>query len=237
MANYIKQMARGCCSCQKSPNSSNSEEDIKIDSHDYIEIGGTKWATCNIGATNPWDTGLYFQWGDTQGYTASQVGDGEGLKYFGWEDYKYGNGTSNLTASDMTKYNSTDDKIVLDLSDDAARAAWGGAWRMPTENEFIALGNAVNTEWTADYQDSGVAGLVCTDKTDSSKILFFPACNSADYGGVNSIDYGHYWSSSLYSDSDCSQAHFFEFNIDFVTWNSMSIRYYGYSVRGVLAEN
>jgi hypothetical protein len=68
----------------------------------------------NIGANSVTDTGLYFQWGDTQGYTASQVGSGEGQKYFGWADYKYGNGTSSPSDMDMTKYNATDGKTVLD---------------------------------------------------------------------------------------------------------------------------
>ena len=50
-------------------------------SHDFVEIGGIKWATMNIGASQPSDYGLYFAWGDTQGYTAEQVGSGEGQKY------------------------------------------------------------------------------------------------------------------------------------------------------------
>ena len=33
--------------------------------HDYVEIGGIKWATVNIGAESATDTGIYFQWGDT----------------------------------------------------------------------------------------------------------------------------------------------------------------------------
>jgi hypothetical protein len=33
--------------------------------HDYVEIGGIKWATMNVGATKVTDVGLYFQWGDT----------------------------------------------------------------------------------------------------------------------------------------------------------------------------
>ena len=57
--------------------------------HAYVEIGGLKWATMNVGATSETDYGLYFQWGDTQGYTASQVGSGEGQKAFYWTDYKY----------------------------------------------------------------------------------------------------------------------------------------------------
>ena len=50
--------------------------------HEYVEIGGLKWATMNVGATAVTDNGLYFQWGDTQGYTAEQVGNGEGQKNF-----------------------------------------------------------------------------------------------------------------------------------------------------------
>ena len=34
----------------------------------------------NVGAQTETDYGLYFAWGETQGYTASQVGNGEGQK-------------------------------------------------------------------------------------------------------------------------------------------------------------
>ena len=34
--------------------------------YEYVEIGGIKWAVCNVGAKKPTDSGLYFQWGDTQ---------------------------------------------------------------------------------------------------------------------------------------------------------------------------
>ena len=203
--------------------------------HEYIEIGGLKWATMNVGANSITDTGLYFAWGDTQGYTASQVGSGEGQKYFGWEDYKYGNGTSSPTAADMTKYNSTDGKTVLDAEDDAVQANWGGQWRMPTTAEFQALGNAVNTAWTADYQGSGVSGLVCTAKTDSSKVLFFPACGNCGNGMGRYVgSYGHYWASSLYTDS-IQFAYYLNFYSGVVNWESMLLyRCYGFTVRGVV---
>jgi hypothetical protein len=160
--------------------------------YDYVEIGGVKWATKNVGACDITDTGLYFQWGDISGYTASQCGSGEGQKYFGLTDYKYGDGTSSMLTQ-MTKYNSTDGKAVLEASDDAVQANWGGQWRMPTTAEFQALSNVVNTAWTANYQGSGVAGLVCTDKVDSSKVLFFPAggiCGDDSVGYVG--EFGHY---------------------------------------------
>ena len=200
--------------------------------HQYVEIGGLKWATMNVGATSITDYGLYFAWGDTQGYTASQVGSGEGQKYFGWADYKYGNGGS--SATDMTKYNSTDGKTVLEASDDAVQTNWGGSWRMPTTAEFAALGAAVNTAWTANYQGSGVAGMVCTDKTDSSKVLFFPAAGICSYGSVSSVgSLGLYWSSSLFADSMIS-GRCLNFSNGNVYWQSNDRRYLGFSVRGVV---
>jgi hypothetical protein len=81
---------------------------------------------------------------------------------------------------------------VLEASDDAVIANWGGSWRMPTTEEYVALGAAVNRAWTANYQGSGVAGMICTDKTDSSKVLFFPAAGNCYNGSVSSVGYGYY---------------------------------------------
>lgn len=204
--------------------------------HDYVEIGGIKWATMNVGANSITDTGLYFQWGDTQGYTADQVGSGEGQKYFVWADYKYGNGTSSPGDTGMTKYNSTDGKTVLEASDDAARANWGGSWRIPTTEEFKALGNAVNTAWTNDYQSTGVSGLVLTDKTDSSKVLFFPAAGDCYGGRVNYVgSFGIYWSSSVIS-SNVQSAYSLNFDGSHVSWQDDYYRCNGFAVRGVVGE-
>ena len=72
------------------PHVSLTKDDSKVhyfgdpyNGHQYVEIGGLKWATMNIGASQPSDYGLYFAWGETQGYTAEQVGYGEGQRYFG----------------------------------------------------------------------------------------------------------------------------------------------------------
>ena len=205
-------------------------------SHDYVEIGGIKWATMNIGATGITDYGLYFQWGDTQGYTAAQVGSD---KQFTWNDYKY----TNDGGTTMTKYNETDGLVTLQASDDAVTAAWGGNWRTPTENEFTTLIDAVNIGWVSDYQDSGVAGIVCTDKTDNSKVLFFPVAGYCING--NSIFVGregYYWSSSLntYDDDIKSAIYLFiaeggHTPFDEIYWEGR-LRFHGCTVRGVLDE-
>ena len=96
--------------------------------YEYVDLGlSVKWAKCNVGAEKETDAGLYFAWGETTGYTASQVGTD---KEFSWNDYKYENG-----GSDLTKYNQSDSKTVLESTDDAASQIMGGDWRMPTQTE------------------------------------------------------------------------------------------------------
>ena len=220
---------------------SEADSKFEVKNHEFVEIGGVKWATMNVGANSITDTGLYFQWGDTQGYTADQVGSGEGQKFFNGADYKFGNGTLYPDDTEITKYNLTDNKTVLDASDDAVTAAWGGNCRMPTKDEYVALGNAVNTVWTADYQGSGVAGLVCTDKNDSSKVLFFPACGYCSWGSVQDVNiYGYYWASSLNS-SNISEVFLFDLRgrrgrDDVVKWDAVGQRQVGQPIRGVIDE-
>ena len=185
----------------------------------------------NIGASQPSDYGLYFAWGDTQGYTAEQVGSGEGQKYFGWADYKHGNGTSSPGATGMTNYNETDGKTILKASDDAAVANWGGSWRMPTADEFKALHNAAYTALT---KVNNVYGILCTHKTDSSKTLFFPAAGGCNSGSVKGVGgYGYYWSSSL-GTYDRQSAYYLSFNSGSASWNSDFDRCFGFAVRPVV---
>ena len=200
--------------------------------HDYVEIAGIKWATMNVGAKSITDYGLYFQWGDTQGYTAEQVGTGEGQKAFALSDYKW----YDTEMSAFTKYNSTDKKIVLDLDDDAVHAAWGDFWRMPTAEEFQALGDAVTTTFVTDYNKSGVNGLLCTAKDGSNKTLFFPACGNAYDGSMSNVGIsGSYWSSSLIIGNVIFAFELY-FNSDGVIWQGVNTRYYGKCVRGVLDD-
>ena len=194
--------------------------------HQYVEIGGVKWATMNIGASKPIDCGLYFAWGDKQGYTAKQAGSGEGQKYFGWADYKYGNPDD----TGITKYY-TDGLTTLEASDDAAVANWGGSWRMPTTDEFQALGAAVDTEWT---QVNNVYGILCTDKKDRSKTLFFPAAGYCGGGSVSRVgDGGSYWSSSL-STGNRQYAYYLLFRSGSALWSVSNGRCGGYAVRPVV---
>lgn len=92
------------------------EELFDANGYDYVDMGEAGiWATCNIGANKPEEYGLYFAWGETEGYP-----DTSGDKKFTWDDYKFG------TKDNLTKYNSTDNLTTLELEDDAAHVNMGG---------------------------------------------------------------------------------------------------------------
>ena len=149
------------------------EKKINNNGFEYVDLGlpsGTKWATCNVGASKPSDYGLYFQWGDTVGYTADQVGKGDGKKKFAsdWSDYKWGK------SPNFTKYTTTG--ATLDLEDDAAHVHMGGSWHMPTPTQIQEL---LDNTTTARTTSDGISGMTFTSKKDTSKSIFFPTPGTA----------------------------------------------------------
>ena len=195
--------------------------------HDYVDLGlpsGTKWATCNVGASKPSDAGLYFQWGDTSGYTADQVGNGDGKKAFASDesDYKFG------VYPNYSKYTTTG--ATLDLEDDAAHANMGGSWHMPTPEQIQELIANTTTTWTT--QD-GVNGRLFTSKSDFSKSIFVPAAGIARGGSVEgSGDYGGVWYPMLSTDRFNYGERLFFFSVNYNM--DSSNRCEGLSVRGVV---
>lgn len=204
---------------------------VNNNGYEYVDLGlpsGTLWATMNVGANSVTDNGLYFSWGGTTGYANASSG-----KAFYWTDYELGNGGD--TASDMTKYNSTDGKTVLEAVDDAAVVNMGGDWHMPTKAQFDELLNTtyVTNALVTDYQGSGVNGRLFTSVADNTKTLFFPAAGDCDGGSVYYVgSLGNVWSRSV-NESDLNGARYMGFSSDSVgVYNDG--RCYGYSVRGVI---
>ena len=174
---------------------------------------GLNWATRNVGASSPEQTGLYFAWGETFGYTAEQV-------------------TSGVRAFDETSYNAGSAVLIstnLTLEQDAAHVNLGGNWRMPTKAECQELFDNCDFSWTNDYNGTGVAGRIFTSKVNG-KSVFFPAagyCGNSSVSGVGS--HGDYWSASCYSSSHTWGWFFYPRS----QWLDDNGRYYGLSVRGV----
>ena len=193
-----------------------------------VDLGlpsGKKWAKCNLGANSEEESGLYYQWGDTVGYTKEQIGN---PKQFYWTNYKWSVDGSD---SNFSKYNSSDNKTVLDLEDDAVYATLGGNWKMPTVDDWKELYNNTEQKWT---QVNGVNGYKCT--ASNGNYIFLPA---AGYGSGSSLNDegsdGFVWSSSLNSVGS-SRAFYCRFYSGGFLPGSYNPRYYVFSVRGVLAE-
>lgn len=154
-----------------------------------VDLGlpsGTLWATCNVGATKPEEYGDYFAWGET---TPKE-------KYI-WETYKWCNGSyRSLTKYVLNKhYGSVDNKMELDLEDDAAYVNWGSNWRMPSLVQIKELIDNCNWEWT---QLNGVWGRKATSKKNGNS-LFLPAAGwRRDTSLYGAGSYGIYWSQTLY---------------------------------------
>ena len=209
-----------------------------------VDLGlpsGTKWANMNIGAEKPEDFGLYFAWGETQGYTAD-ISDG---RRFDWANYKWmSEGQSSWQW--VSKYQVADGKTegcwydadgnfvgdglsTLDLTDDAAHANWGGKWVMPTYEDMRELLDNTTSEWTT---LNGVKGRTFTSKTNGNAIFIPAACYR--YGNLlyNQDSGGTYWSSTV-DTSNSGNVYFLNFYAeDAITFNFA--RFYGRSVRAVI---
>ena len=114
-----------------------------------IDLGlpsGTLWADRNIGATDIYDGGKLFQWGDPTPYDIPEhtgTNINEGQKMFRWKDYKW---NPSGDGSTLTKYNNTDRKTTLEPEDDAARVNMGHKWKMPTKEQVNELLNETTQE-------------------------------------------------------------------------------------------
>ena len=140
-----------------------------INGHEYVDLGlSVKWATCNMGAENPWDYGDYFAWGETEPKSMY--------------------GPDNSVTNEMEDISD----ISGDPEYDAARANWGGTWRLPTEEEITEIMDNCTWEWTTEEE---VSGYKVTGPNGNS--VFFPA---AGYMFGSTLDvpglYGYYWGST-----------------------------------------
>ena len=97
--------------------------------HEWIDLGlSVKWATCNIGASTPWEYGDFFAWGEVKSKT-----------FFSEDNYSESNLIGDIDGS----------------SYDAAHVIWGGAWRLPKSEEFEELIEKCNFKWSSFHNKNG----------------------------------------------------------------------------------
>ncbi len=146
----------------------------KATGHEYVDLGlpgGTKWATCNVGASAPEESGDFFQWGELNPFRGAD------------------------TAYQMCRLNNQQAKDISgDSSFDVAASKWGGTWRIPTKNDFDELLDYC--EWTFIAED-GIHGYEITGP--NGKSIFLP-CGGIVYemGLESEGTSGSYWTSTPY---------------------------------------
>lgn len=142
-----------------------AEREEQEDIPEYVDLGlpsGLLWATKNVGANRPEESGDYFAWGET-----SPKGE------YSWATYKYANGseTSLTKYCNSESYGNVDNKETLDLEDDAATVNLGKTWRTPTLNEIQELREYCSWSRTT---INGVNGCKATGPNGNS--IFIPSC-------------------------------------------------------------
>ena len=188
---------------------------------DYVDLGlpsGTLWATCNVGANAPEEYGDHFAWGET-----------ESKEVYKWETYKWCNGSDHSLTKYCTNsdFGSVDNRMVLDLEDDAAYVNMGPSWRMPTNSQQTELIQKCTWQWTT---MNGVNGRLVTGPNGNS--IFLPAAGERFYNSL--LDAGsmsEYWSCELGLGSSIC-AYGIGFESDSLYWIS-GARAFGRSVRAV----
>ncbi len=164
----------------------------KENGYSYVDLGlSVKWATCNIGADEPYVAGDLYAWGETAPKSE-----------YTWENYKFYKGMVDGWKVQLSKYNLSrdlgpvDKRTVLQQSDDAAHVNLGGKWRMPTRDECNELIDNCTFVWAF---MNGVAGyIVISNKPGyTDRFIFLPTNTTTDqgYGIIKMCSY--YWSSTL----------------------------------------
>jgi hypothetical protein len=165
-----------------------------------------------VGASTPYEDGLYFSWGNVTGHT-------------GTDGYDFGESNDGPYA--QTPGAALTGNIPANNTYDAARHNMGAPCRMPTVGEFQELNAKCDSEWT---DEDGIAGRRFTSRINGNSI-FFPA--SGLYGGTTLYyrgSNGSYWSSSYMSETNAYRLFFSSSN---VIPASNDFRRYGFTARAV----
>ena len=155
------------------PNDGKEDDKLEFD-YDYyaVDLGlSVKWAICNVGAYRPEDCGNYFAWGEIT------------------EKSEYTSQNSTTTGESFSD-------ISGHISYDAARANWGGEWRMPTHAECQELKSKCT--WT-DMTKNGTKGVEVKGPNGNSIFLPLTGHKHGKYRTLK--DMGFYWSSTPYDTS------------------------------------
>lgn len=212
------------------------------------------FADKNIGSTRPDVSGMYFQWGDVVGHTATidteefNVKNTDDNYSFVWATYKY----SNDDGSEITKYNSIDNIVHLESMDDPAYIHIGKEWRCPTYEELGLLMDENNFEIQfIDLDDNIITNTLNVGNVKGVKFIskisgfegnniMLPANGTGVENKVSTI-YGtiSVWSSTVNNNKNAKYVYGY-INRDngnpIINLSSKSEKRYGRQIRGIKIE-
>lgn len=194
---------------------------------------GPYWATTNIGAKEPCESGYYFFWGDAVGYKRENDAwvSSEGL-LSGFSFELANTPTCGKSLADLRGEGWITTGGALTPERDAAKAHWGGSWRMPTIDELSALSDNCVWTWTT---MNGVNGYNVRGKGNyAAASIFLPAAGFAYMTSLSSAgSIGYYWSSVPYADNSFAWNLCFGSDARYTNSYNRHRRDYGHSVRPV----
>ena len=207
---------------------------MKENGFEYVDLGlpsGTMWATCNVGATKPEDSGLLFQFGQVNGYK------------YGDANHKFRTNAQNLEDGATSEYipitsSSKTYKVndILDLADDAAHVNMGGKWKMPTQMQYSEMFNNTTHTVIKDLKNKQkVIGMLFTSKINNKR-LFVPFAGywyNGSFAAAGSLAF--VWSSQVHP-SIVDFAYVLNYNSGGNAYISYEGRSYAFSVRGVFKK-
>ena len=205
--------------------------------YNMVDLGlpsGLLWADRNIGASSPEDFGLYFQWGDTVGYTAEQVANGE--KVFNWDSYF---DTTNH-GSTFIKYTTSNE--ILQPEDDAATVNMGSEYRMPAKEDFKELINNTTVTYIDiydnEYEPVIVSGMLEPGTLKGIKftgsngnVIFIPASGIFGRSNDDLFTEANLWCNKSLP-KEYASAQIFDINGE-MFYGDRNSRYRGLVIRGV----
>ena len=196
-------------------------------SHESVDLGlSVKWATCNVGAKAPEESGDHYAWGETETKSSYTESNCKTLQ----SEVVVKSSLLGLKQKEVIDYRGIEvGDIAGNSKYDVAAATWGGNWRMPTKAEFDELLSNCTWKWC---KQNGRSGYKVTSNVNGNSI-FLPAAGSRGGDGHYFYgSYGFYWSSTPSSEGTRSAYHLYldkgGHNMDWCN------RRYGRSVRPVL---
>ena len=206
--NYIEPWV----SYTKENQKTNFNKTFRSNGYSYVDLGlesGVLWATCNVGANSPENSGGFYSWGELIEKETYSV-----------ENYKW------RVEQNYIKYNDTDNKTILDLEDDAAHMIMGGDWKMPNSDQLSELRHLPSI-WTT---INGVNGRLFTGNNGNT--LFVPASGykrGSLFKEMN--ESANIWASDLYN---TARVWLWGFDSEENFVGVADFRYDGCNIRGII---